>query len=159
MRSEARCGGCEDEELPESRHTSRVLGFDSRLVDSGVAVRDPIAEADRVAHFFGQVTFDRSTVSEDIEGGSGIIGGSPSSFGYPVGCQIDAFLNRQKEIQDRCVFDPWIEGFSRGMRKNRLGLVEPGQGSFCFPLHNVNPHRQPPFPSDAGSRSHPSSWP
>lgn len=57
-------------------------------------MRDPIAEPDRTTHFFCQITFDRSAVGKDIEGGGGIFGGSPSSFGNPMSRKIDALLDR-----------------------------------------------------------------
>jgi hypothetical protein len=64
------------------------------VIESSVTVRDPVAETNSAAHFFGQVTIDRSVVGEDIEGGSGIISGSPPDLGNPVSRQIDTFLDR-----------------------------------------------------------------
>ena len=69
------------------------------VVEGGIAVRDSVAEAHRVAQDVGQFVGDDLVVGESVEGRSRVVGRWPAGVGHPVTGEIDAVLDGELEIE------------------------------------------------------------
>ena len=98
---------------------------------------NPIAQTDRTSKPLRQVATDLFVIRQDVEQGRGIVRNAPAGIRDPMGSEINALLNRQKDVEARQVAALHVgeEVFRRPSRQ-RLGIVEPSRG----PSHSTRGH-------------------
>jgi hypothetical protein len=131
-RGKAGFGGHASEETAQRFSALFEFAPELGVVYRGVAVRDPVAQADRAAKAFRQIPIDRLMVGQDIERRGGVLRRAPPRIRDPVGRQIDTFLNREEDVEAREIPSVRVRHeLLDGHGDQPLGAIQP----VCSPGH------------------------